>query len=87
VQNQPRRFAKKPAPADAGKLYEIDQRTGMARWSSRVVNRSSGVRLKLPRAKREQRAASAFPIFHHAGEAWLNRSKITALSAIFELPP
>lgn len=27
------------------------------------------------------------PVFSHTSEAWLNRSKITASSAIFELPP
>ncbi len=33
------------------------------------------------------RAIGAEEVFNHTGEAWLNRSKITALSAIFELPP
>jgi len=33
----------------------------------------------------ERPVPGAVPIFNHMGEVWLNRSKITASSAIFEL--
>jgi hypothetical protein len=40
----------------------------------------------IPGAAAERPVPGAVPISNHTGGSWLNRSKITASSAIFELP-